>query len=125
MAPTVNPGEPRQAPKPQPLGNFPLIILFTTCTCCVLFLLWRRASSLRTVVAHKLTTWTRKDGQIRLSIDDGPPAHEFLQDDFDEDRERITEQHLLRRDPSDINPSPAHENAQEGPNLSSLESIHT
>ena len=45
--------EPRKAPKPQPLGNIPFIFLFTTCTLCVVFLLWRRASTLRKVVAHQ------------------------------------------------------------------------
>jgi len=92
MAPV---GEPRPSPKPQPLGNFPLILLFTTCTCCAVFLLWRRASKLRTVVAHQLKTWTQKEGQIRLSIDDGPPVHEFLEDDYDEDHERIADEELL------------------------------
>ncbi|KAI0920625.1 hypothetical protein AcW1_002311 [Taiwanofungus camphoratus] len=93
MAPTT--GEPRQAPKPQPLGNLPLIFLFTTCTLCAVFILWRRASSLRTVVAHQLNTWTRKEGRIRLSEDDGPPVHEFLQDDYDEDNERLADDEPL------------------------------
>ncbi|KAH9943882.1 hypothetical protein B0H21DRAFT_747416 [Amylocystis lapponica] len=89
MAPASAPGEPRISPKPQPLGNFPLIILFTTCTCCALFLLLRRASNLRTVVAHQLNTWSGNGGGIRLSIDDGPPAHEFIEDDYDDDPERL------------------------------------
>ncbi|KAL6302573.1 hypothetical protein BKA93DRAFT_818391 [Sparassis latifolia] len=93
MAPTL--GEPRESPKPQPLGNFPLIFLFTTCTCCVLFLLWRRASSLRTVVAHRLNTWSRREGNIRLSIDDGPSSREFLDDDYDEDRESLNDDEPL------------------------------
>ncbi|OCH92536.1 hypothetical protein OBBRIDRAFT_773170 [Obba rivulosa] len=93
MAPI--PGEPRTAPKPQPLGNFPLIFLFTTCTCCALFILWRRASTLRTVVAHQLKTWTRKDGAIRLSVDDGPTAREFLEDDYDEDNAGIADDEPL------------------------------
>ncbi|EMD34897.1 hypothetical protein CERSUDRAFT_116433 [Gelatoporia subvermispora B] len=83
MAPI--PGEPRTAPKPQPLGNFPLFFLFTTCTCCALFILWRRASALRTVVAHQLKTWSRGDGAIRLSMEDGPTVEEFLEDEYDED----------------------------------------
>jgi hypothetical protein len=32
-----------------------------------------------------LKTWTRQEGTVRLSIDDGPPAAEFLEDDYDED----------------------------------------
>ncbi|CCM00714.1 uncharacterized protein FIBRA_02754 [Fibroporia radiculosa] len=92
---TLSSSEPRQAPKPQPMGNFPLIFLFTTCALCAVFLLWRRASALRTVVAHQLNTWTRKEGAVRLSEDDGPPAHEFLDDDYDDDRERIPDDEPL------------------------------
>ncbi|RDB17757.1 hypothetical protein Hypma_001073 [Hypsizygus marmoreus] len=86
MAPT-DPGTPRESPRPEPIGNMPMIILFTTCTMCVLFVLWRRADSLRHVVSHQLKTFTRTDGPIRLSIDDGPPAREFLEDDYDDDNE--------------------------------------
>ncbi|KAG1829348.1 hypothetical protein EV424DRAFT_448808 [Suillus variegatus] len=106
MAPSivlVAPGEPREGNKPQPLGNFVLIFLFTTSTLCLLYLLWRRASTLRAVVSHqcdhsvefvlqnldlhkhRLQTWTRPEGQIRLSEDDGPSATEFLTDGDDED----------------------------------------
>ncbi|KAI0633017.1 hypothetical protein C8Q77DRAFT_1121091 [Trametes polyzona] len=78
-------GDPRPGHKPQPLGNAPLIFLFTTCTLCAFFLLWRRANRLRSVVAHQLTNWPRPDGRIRLSMDEGPSAREFLDDDYDED----------------------------------------
>lgn len=78
------------------------MFLFTTCALCALFLLWRRASALRGVVAHqcvftiisnvrnthialRLTSWPRNDGRIRLSMDEGPSAREFLDDDYDED----------------------------------------
>ncbi|KAM5532518.1 hypothetical protein V8D89_013805 [Ganoderma adspersum] len=81
--------DPRQGTKEEPLGNFPLILLFTTCTLCALFLLWRRASALRTVFAHQLQTWNQGEGRIRLSTDDGPAAHEFLDDDYDDDNERV------------------------------------
>ncbi|KAK7045405.1 hypothetical protein VNI00_007658 [Paramarasmius palmivorus] len=77
----VPPGEPKTSPKPQPIGSMPLIVLFTTCTMCALFILWRRADALRTVISHQLKTIRRPEGRIRLSEDDGPPAHEFLQDD--------------------------------------------
>ncbi|KAJ3742843.1 hypothetical protein DFH05DRAFT_1400430, partial [Lentinula detonsa] len=73
--------EPKTSPKPQPIGSITLIILLTTCTCCALFILWRRAEAFRAVVSHQLKTITRYEGQIRLSQDDGPPAHEFLEDD--------------------------------------------
>jgi hypothetical protein len=39
----------------------------------------------------RLKTWTRSEGQIRLSEDDGPPAREFLEDDYDEDHEELPE----------------------------------
>ncbi|KIK00386.1 hypothetical protein K443DRAFT_611264 [Laccaria amethystina LaAM-08-1] len=88
MAPI--PGEPKESPKPQPIGNMPLIFLFTACTLCSLFILWRRADALRKVVSHSLKTITnRNDGRIRLSEDDGPPAHEFLEDDYDEDNAHL------------------------------------
>ncbi|EKM75376.1 hypothetical protein AGABI1DRAFT_46508, partial [Agaricus bisporus var. burnettii JB137-S8] len=79
--------EPKEEPKPQPIGYMPMVVLFTTCVLCALFILWRRADGLRQVVAHKLKAITRQEGGIRLSEDDGPPAREFLEDDDDEDNE--------------------------------------
>lgn len=32
---------------------------------------------------------TRPEGRIRLSEDDGPPAREFLEDDYDEDNQGL------------------------------------
>ena len=32
-------------------------------------------------VVFRLKTWTRQEGAVRLSEDDGPPAHTFLEDD--------------------------------------------
>jgi hypothetical protein len=58
-----------------------------TCTLCALFILWRRANSLRGLVSHQLKTWTRSEGRIRLSEDDGPPAAEFLGNGDDDDDE--------------------------------------
>ncbi|EJD04891.1 uncharacterized protein FOMMEDRAFT_139560 [Fomitiporia mediterranea MF3/22] len=78
-------GEPNKSPKPQPIGNEAFILLFTLCTLCALFILWRRANSIRTVVAHQLKTWTSTEGRIRLSEDDGPPARSFVEDDADDD----------------------------------------
>ncbi|KAH9957525.1 hypothetical protein BC827DRAFT_654897 [Russula dissimulans] len=89
MAPSLPPGEARPAPKPQPIGSFPFLIIFTTATACILFIIWRRSEMLRTVVAHQLKTWTRQEGAVRLSEDDGPPAHSFLGDD--EDQEEVFE----------------------------------
>jgi len=82
MAPS---GEPKESPKPQPIGNELFIFLFTICTICILFLLWRRANNLRTVVAHQLKTWSRGEGRIRLSEDDGPPARSFVEDDEEDE----------------------------------------
>ncbi|KAJ7092469.1 hypothetical protein B0H15DRAFT_834045 [Mycena belliarum] len=88
--PTI-PGEPKESPKPQPIGgNMPMIFLATACTLCFLFILWRRASALRSVISHQLKTITHpNEGAIRLSEDDGPPAREFLEDDYDEDNEGL------------------------------------
>lgn len=38
---------------------------------------------------HRLKTWKQPEGQIRLSSDEGPPSHEFLEDDYDEDNEDL------------------------------------
>ncbi|TDL26819.1 hypothetical protein BD410DRAFT_782895 [Rickenella mellea] len=81
----VTPGEPRESPKPQPIGYFPLVSLVTICTLCALFILWRRASSLRSVVAHRLKAWRGTEGRIRLSEDDGPPARSFVEDEAEDD----------------------------------------
>ena len=37
----------------------------------------------------RLQTWNQGEGRIRLSTDDGPSAHEFLDDDYDDDNERV------------------------------------
>ena len=99
--------EPKESPRPQPIGNAPFIILFTTCTLCFIFILWRRADALRRVVAHRyvlrrysliiaedisslsLKTFRQNEGAIRLSQDEGPPANEFLADDYDDDNEHL------------------------------------
>ncbi|TFY65297.1 hypothetical protein EVG20_g5647 [Dentipellis fragilis] len=95
MAPAT--GEPRESPKPQPLGHFPSVLFFTTATICLLFVLWRRANALRTVVSHQLKTWSRREGNIRLSIDDGPPAHSFLEDEYDVDNDGLDDEPLALR----------------------------
>ena len=46
--------EPKESPKPQPIGSMLMIVLLTTCTLCLLFLLWRRADVLRRAVSHQL-----------------------------------------------------------------------
>ncbi|KAF8816976.1 hypothetical protein BYT27DRAFT_7219538 [Phlegmacium glaucopus] len=81
--------EPQGSPKPQPIGSLPFIVLLTTCTLCGLFLLWRKVDVLSKAVSHKLKTFRSNEGRIRLSEDDGPPANEFLADDYDEDNEHL------------------------------------
>ena len=44
---------------------------------------------------RRLNNWTQKQGTIRLSEDDGPPAIEFLSNDFDEDHRRIEDEEPL------------------------------
>lgn len=45
--------EPREGNKPEPIGNVGVLIFATTVTLGLLYLLWRRASSLRAVVSHQ------------------------------------------------------------------------
>ncbi|KAH0579984.1 hypothetical protein H2248_002803 [Termitomyces sp. 'cryptogamus'] len=107
MAPTL-PGDSQDSRRPQPIGNIPILFLFTTCTMCILFVIWRRADSLRGIVAHQWACFlfsfrrshsptfrlrtlpiSQAEGRIRLSIDDGPPAREFIEDDYDDDHEPL------------------------------------
>jgi hypothetical protein len=81
------------------------------CTLCALFILWRRADSLRSIVSHqcvlfssfpatcvfilvdemdnffRMKTFTRRGGNIRLSEDDGPPSRDFIEDLDTEDED--------------------------------------
>ena len=41
---------------------------------------------------------TRSEGRIRLSEDDGPPATEFLEDDYDDDMESLNPDEALPTD---------------------------
>ncbi|KAI0316469.1 hypothetical protein OF83DRAFT_1018951, partial [Amylostereum chailletii] len=88
--------DPRPAPKPQPLGNIPFILLFTTTAVCILFVLWRRAHTFRAVISHQLKTWTRREGAIRLSQDEGPTAESFLEDEVIDDNEELLDVAHLR-----------------------------
>ena len=36
---------------------------------------------------ERLKTWTGREGNIRLSEDDGPPSHTFVENDDDDDAE--------------------------------------
>ncbi|KAK7688662.1 hypothetical protein QCA50_008200 [Cerrena zonata] len=107
MAPLVYPGEPKESPKPEPIGNTPILILFTVCTLCAIFLLWRRASAIKAVVGHQLKTWSKRGGTIRLSMDDGPTAREFLDGDYDDDNADIADDEPLALRAQQLHPKPA------------------
>ncbi|KAJ7593414.1 hypothetical protein C8J56DRAFT_931046 [Mycena floridula] len=80
MAPS---GEPTPSPKPAPIGNMAGLVLFTTCTMCILFLLWRRADTLKSVVSYRLKTWREPEGTIRLNGDEEQGS--VVDEDSDED----------------------------------------
>ena len=42
------------------------------------------------LISTRLKTFTQREGNIRLSEDDGPPAREFLEDDYDDDIEGLS-----------------------------------
>ena len=42
----------------------------------------------------RLKTLTQREGNIRLSEDDGPPAREFLKDDYDDENAGLPEDNL-------------------------------
>jgi len=42
------------------------------------------------LISTRLKTFTQREGDIRLSEDDGPPAREFLEDDDDDDNEGLS-----------------------------------
>ena len=46
-------------------------------------------------MCSRLTTWNSGEGRIRLSTDDGPSAREFLDDDYDDDNERLGDEEPL------------------------------
>jgi hypothetical protein len=58
----------------------------------------------------RLKTWTRQEGTVRLSEDDGPPSHSFLGDDYDvpeEGEERYNDDsavNIRRGDTSSVPP---------------------
>lgn len=60
--------EARPAPKPQPIGSFPFILLLTTATVCVLFIIWRRSDTLRTVVAHQCVQASFSQSHLVLEL---------------------------------------------------------
>ena len=53
---------------------------------CVYCVTAQRILIMETIALSRLKTWTRQEGAVRLSEDDGPPAHTFL-DEHDDERE--------------------------------------
>lgn len=102
-------GRPAHKPDPNPFGTGTVVFLLTVPSLCFIFLLWRRASSFRGAVSHQLQTWTSRDppGTIRLSTDEGPPASEFLEDDYDEDNAGLTIEETLAASRSELSMNPA------------------
>jgi hypothetical protein len=82
--------EPSPGKKPQPIGGSFITLPITIAVLCFLFIFYRRASAIKRVVSVKLKS-LRRQGAVRLSEDDGPSTHEFLDDDYiyDEDVERV------------------------------------
>jgi len=73
---------PRKSPHPDdPFAGMLFIPILALASVCLLFVLYRRASSLRYVVGNQLKTWTNREGRIRLSEDDGPSAQSFVVND--------------------------------------------
>jgi len=67
------------------MGDATTVFLFCLCTLCVIFLIYRKADSLKRVVSHQLKTFSEREGQIRLSEDGGPPARSFIEDDEEDE----------------------------------------
>ncbi|KAF8624049.1 hypothetical protein AX15_006067 [Amanita polypyramis BW_CC] len=67
------------------MGDTTVVFLFTICTLCIIFLIWRKSDSLKRVMSHQLKTLSEPEGRIRLSEDDGPPARSFIEDDLEEE----------------------------------------
>ncbi|KDQ07434.1 hypothetical protein BOTBODRAFT_38835 [Botryobasidium botryosum FD-172 SS1] len=88
LALAVTSKDPRPSPNPEPSDAVLFVIPIMLFILCLFFLLFRRASSLRTVVQHQLRTWTHGEGRIRLSSD-GPSASSFVDQDLDLDGELV------------------------------------
>ncbi|EIW76641.1 hypothetical protein CONPUDRAFT_84607 [Coniophora puteana RWD-64-598 SS2] len=89
-----SPDSPRLGHKNEPTGSFLIPLVLTIGGLALVFLLWRRASQLKSIVAHQLQTWRGDNaGNVRLSEDNGPPASEFLVDEVI-DLERGEGEHL-------------------------------
>ncbi|KAF8607920.1 hypothetical protein BDV93DRAFT_519909 [Ceratobasidium sp. AG-I] len=74
------PKEPKIVPPrdDQSLAAPALAVVITVFSLSVLFLIYRRASTWKTVVQHRMRTWTTREGPIRLpedESDEGLPIH--------------------------------------------------
>ncbi|KAF8512822.1 hypothetical protein JB92DRAFT_2926510 [Gautieria morchelliformis] len=78
--------EPRPGERHDTSHSQALVFFLTVIAMVLLFLIWKRASSLKSVVQHRLRTFTSQEGAIRLPAEDGPPAEIFNEDeDLDAD----------------------------------------
>ncbi|KAG8952128.1 hypothetical protein FRC04_005128 [Tulasnella sp. 424] len=78
--------DPRKSPHPDdPFAGMWFMPMLALAGVCLLFILYRRAASIKYVVANQLKTWSG-EGQIRLSEDEGPSAQSFVVND-DHERE--------------------------------------
>ncbi|KIO19034.1 hypothetical protein M407DRAFT_152968 [Tulasnella calospora MUT 4182] len=96
--PTGEP-DPRKSPHPDdPFAGMWFMPMLALAGVCLLFILYRRAASIKYVVANqfpvRLKTWSG-EGQIRLSEDEGPSAQSFVVNDEHE-----------REDDDVVTPSP-------------------
>ncbi|KAF8509460.1 hypothetical protein BU17DRAFT_98874 [Hysterangium stoloniferum] len=72
----------------------------------LLFLIWRRVSVLKSVVQHRLKTFTSNEGAIHLPDEDGPPAEIFNEDEELDETDYIM-QHHDQQQSGNSNVSPA------------------
>ncbi|KAG9075495.1 hypothetical protein FS749_012821 [Ceratobasidium sp. UAMH 11750] len=73
------PKEPKRVPSRDPdTMTVPILaVVVTVFSLSLLFLIYRRASSWKTVVQHRMHTWSRREGPIRLPDDEaGSPLTE-------------------------------------------------
>lgn len=70
-------------------------VVFVICVAAMafLFLIWRRVSVFKSVVQHRLKTFTSNEGAIRLPHEDGPPAEIFNEDEELDETDHIMQHH--------------------------------
>ncbi|KAG8980237.1 hypothetical protein FRB93_009325 [Tulasnella sp. JGI-2019a] len=92
--------DPRKSPHPD--GGFmglTLAPLLALAVLCLLFILYRRAASIKYIIGTRLNEWTGQEGQVRLSEDNGPSAQSFVVNDQLEDEDDDVVTPLGKRSP--------------------------